>query len=140
MEVLTLIFGLIIEIIVLFYIIKILNEPTSNQSSITNLQQNINEMKNLRIFAQNTDNTIPFNEKSKLLVTHIIDKAYLKKQEVKINPNIKGNFILGDDRAFIFSGTFSKHTVGIWVFGKENLRILKDHFDEYWTNGYKPYH
>ena len=56
---------------------------------------------------------------------------------VKKHSGIKGNFIVGDDRALILAGTIKSDEVGIWTVEKDIVEQLNSEFEEMWAEGSK---
>jgi len=79
------------------------------------------------------DIEIPKN--SKVIVNKYRDKQMLAGLNVKSNPDLKGNFIIGDDRALILAGPVKKDEIGIWTVEKEIVDKLNDEFNELWSEG-----
>jgi len=82
------------------------------------------------------DATLPKN--AKIVVKQCKNKDILKGLNVKYNPNVKGSFILGDDRALILAGPFRDDEVAIVTVEKHVLIRLNEIFNEYWEKGVVP--
>lgn len=104
--------------------------PKSNHTD----RWNISEITNPKINAEYlVDVNIP--KGSKVVVNQYKDKDILKGIEARKNKNVKGNFILGDDRALILSGPIKKNEIGFWTVEEEVIVKLKKEFEENWTKG-----
>jgi hypothetical protein len=96
----------------------------------------ISEISNPRIIAEYLgDVEIP--KDSKLIVKKYKDKEMLKGLNVKEHSDIKGNFILGDDRALILAGPVKKDEIGFWTVEKDIVDRLNEQFDQLWSEGTK---
>ncbi len=62
------------------------------------------------------------------------NKDLFKGAEVKEHSGIRGNFILGDDRALILSGPIEENGLGIWTVEKAMLDKLNKYFEDSWFN------
>ncbi|HID25658.1 MAG TPA: hypothetical protein EYP23_04260 [Thermoplasmata archaeon] len=108
-------------------------EPTSRYVE----NWSLNNLSNPRIVAEYLlDADIPRN--AKVVVKQCKDISVLKGLDVKYNPNIKGCFALGDDRAIILAGPFKNNEVALINVEKHVLTRLNDVFEDYWGKGVKP--
>ena len=99
----------------------------------------IDEISNPRIIAENIgDITLPKN--AKVIVNQPQDKDKLLGMDVKTHSGIRGNFILGDDRALILSGPIKDDGLGIWTVEKGMLDKLNRYFEDSWSKGSKLQH
>jgi len=55
--------------------------------------------------------------------------------DVKEHNGIKGNYILGNDRALIISGPIKENELGFWTVEKEIIQKLNQQFNEMWAEG-----
>jgi len=62
------------------------------------------------------------------VVNEYQDGALLKGIEVKQHSDIRGNFILGDDRALILSGPIKQDELGVWTVEKDMLEKTQQIF------------
>lgn len=93
---------------------------------------NISEISNPKIMAEYLSNVdIPKN--SKVLFNKVKNKDVLTGVNAKEHSSIKGNFIVGDDRALILSGPVNKDEIGFWTVEKEIVRQLNEEFDAMWA-------
>ncbi|ENO12429.1 hypothetical protein MBGDC06_00087 [Thermoplasmatales archaeon SCGC AB-539-C06] len=136
MDVISLIIGFAIGMIVVGIAIELGTKRTTGTAPASRYAKkwSISEIANPRIMAEHMgDIEIPKN--SKVLVNVYKDKEILKGLEVKEHGKIKGNFIIGDDRALILAGPVKKDEVGFWTIEKEIVKKLNDEFEEMWTKG-----
>ena len=71
------------------------------------------------------------------IVNKYKDTQNLKGLDVRKNKDIKGNYIIGDDRALILAGPLKKDEVGFWTVEKEIVEKLNNEFFENWTKSSK---
>ena len=96
----------------------------------------ISEVSNPRIIAEYLgDINIPKN--TKIIVNKYKDAELLKDLDARKNKNIRGNFIIGDDRALILSGPIKEDEIGFWTIEKEIVDKLNNEFNEKWVNSLK---
>ena len=138
MDVISLILGFIIGVIVVGIAVEFGTKKKQNESpsSKHTKKWNISEISNPRIMAEYLgDVEIP--ENSKVVVNNYKDKDQLTGINVRRHTNIKGNYIIGDDRALILSGPVKKDEVGFWTVEKEIVEKLNNEFKQMWTEGTK---
>lgn len=134
MDIIALIIGFIIGVIVVGIAVEIgIKKVTSATPSSKHTKKwSISEISNPKIMAEYlSDVDIPKN--SKVIVNKYADKNMLAGLDVKEHNGIKGNFIVGDDRALILSGPLKKDEVGFWTVEEEIVKKLNQEFDEMWT-------
>ena len=103
-------------------------QPTSRPTH----KWSIDEISNPRIIAETLgDITLPKN--AKVVVNQIQDKGKLTGLTVKTHSGIRGNFILGDDRALILSGPIKDDELGVWTVEKGMLDKLNRYFEDSWS-------
>jgi hypothetical protein len=105
-------------------------------SSRTTQKWTMAEIKNPRIIAEYLGD-IDIPKKSRMVVNQYSDENLLKGLNVRKHSKIKGNFILGDDRALILSGPIKENEIGVWTVEKEILNKLNGYFEEAWSKGSK---
>ena len=94
----------------------------------------IDEIRNPKIMAEYlSDMELPKN--SKVLVNKYKSKDKLSGINAREHRGIKGNFIVGDDRALILAGPLKKNEVAFWTVEEDIVRQLNQEFDEMWTEG-----
>jgi hypothetical protein len=133
MDVLAFIIGLIIGVIAVGLAIELGMRRISKTQPATRPTHkwSIAEIANPRIIAENMgDIELPKN--AKIVVNEFQDGALLKGMDVKHHTGIRGNFILGDDRALILSGPIKQDELGIWTVEKEMLEKLNKYFEDSW--------
>ena len=93
---------------------------------------NFKEFQNPKIMAEYLgDIKLPSN--SKVLVNKFKDKELLNGINAKRSKMIKGNYILGEDRALILSGPLKSNEHAFWTVEKEIVNKLHSEFDELWS-------
>lgn len=138
MDIIAFIIGFILGVIVVGIAIEIGIKKVTNvtpSSKHTN-KWSISEISNPKIMAEYlTDVDIP--KDSKVIVNKYLDKNMLVGLDVKEHSGIKGNFIVGADRALILSGPLKKDEVAIWTVEEEIVKKLNQEFDEMWLEAEK---
>jgi len=136
MDVIALLIGFVIGVIVLGIAIEIGTKKTTHAvpTSKHTKKWSISEISNPKIMAEYlSDVDLPKN--SKIIVNNYKDKQMLAGLDVKEHRGIKGNFIVGDDRALILAGPIKNDEVGFWTVEKEIVETLNKEFDEMWAEG-----
>jgi len=138
MDVISLVIGFVIGVIVVSLAVEVGMKKTSKSEPTSRHAKNwdISEISNPRIMAEYLgDVEIPKN--SKVLVNRYKDEEMLEELNVKKHSGIKGNFIVGDDRALILAGPVKKDEMGFWTVEKEIVEKLNDEFEQMWAKGTK---
>ena len=138
MDIISLVIGFAIGVIVVGLAIEIGMKKSSQtpQASKHTKKWSISEISNPRIMAEYlSDVELPKN--SKVIVNRYKDKDMLAGLDVKEHKGIKGNYIVGDDRALILAGPVKKDEVGFWTVEKDIVEKLNQEFDEMWSEGTK---
>jgi len=92
----------------------------------------IDEITNPRVIAENMgDITLP--KDAKVVVNQFDDNYKFAGIDVKKHTGIRGNFILGDDRALILAGPVKNDELGIWTVEKPMLEKLNRYFEDSWS-------
>ena len=120
MDVVSLIIGFVIGLVVVGIAIELgtKRKPETSPASSHTKKWSISEITNPRVMAEHLgDVEIPKN--SKVLVNMYKDKEILKELNVREHEEIKGNFIVGDDRALILAGPVKKDEIGFWTVEKK---------------------
>ena len=91
----------------------------------------MDEIKNPRIIAEDLG-ALKLPKDARVVVNRFHDKNSLKDVQVRTHPGIRGNYILGDDRALIVSGTIAPNALGIWTIEKTMLDKLDEYFEDSW--------
>jgi hypothetical protein len=134
MDIVALIIGFILGVIVVGIAVEIgIKKVTSATPSSKHTNKwSISEISNPKIMAEYlSDVDLPKN--SKVIVNKCADRNMLAGLDAKEHSGIKGNFIVGDDRALILSGPLKKDEVGFWTVEEEIVKKLNQDFDEMWT-------
>ena len=138
MDIISLVIGFAIGVIVVGLAIEIGTKKSSQTTPASKHTKkwNISEISNPRIMAEYlSDVEVPKN--SKVIVNRYKDKNMLAGLDVKEHKGIKGNYIVGDDRALILAGPVKKDEVGFWTVEKNIVEKLNQEFDEMWSEGTK---
>jgi hypothetical protein len=141
MEIVAILIGFIIGVISVGLAIELGMKKTSSKqpASRPTHKWSIDEISNPRIIAENMgDITLPKN--AKVIVNQPQDTDKLMGMDVKTHSGIRGNFILGDDRALILSGPIKDDGLGIWTVEKGMLDKLNKYFEDSWSKGSKMQH
>lgn len=106
--------------------------PTSRRTTDWSLQ----EIKNPKIMAEYLgDIDIPRN--SQVLVhKYKADRDFNGSYARKGN-GLRGNYILGENRALILSGPVKHDELGFWTVEKEIVEQLHQEFDEQWNKAFE---
>lgn len=138
MDPIALIIGFVIGVVVVSLAIEVGLKKTSKTepASRHTKKWNISEISNPRIMAEYLGE-VELPENSKIIVNKYKDKKMLAGLDVKENSDIKGNFIIGEDRALIIAGPVKKDEVGFWTVEKEIVEKLNNEFDAMWAAGTK---
>jgi hypothetical protein len=138
MDIISLVIGFAIGVIVVGLAIEIGTKKSSQTppASKHTKKWSISEISNPRIIAEYlSDVELPKN--SKVIVSRYKNKEMLAGLDVKEHKGIKGNYIVGDDRALILAGPVKKDEVGFWTVEKDIVEKLNQEFDEMWSEGTK---
>lgn len=138
MDVLSVIIGIIIGIVTIGLAIELGMKKSSETqpASRPTHKWSISEISNPRIVAEYMGNMdLPKN--AKVIVNQYDNKDLFKGLNVKEHPGIRGNFILGDDRALILSGPIKEDELGIWTIEKSLLDKLTGYFEDSWSKATK---
>jgi hypothetical protein len=136
MDVVMFIIGFILGVVVVAIAIEIGVKRTAKTEPYTRSTKtwSIREVSKPRILAEYLgDVDIPRN--SKLLVNQYVNNRIFEGVEVRQHTGIKGNFVLGDDRALILAGPLKKDEIGVWTVEKDILEKLSAYFEAAWENG-----
>jgi hypothetical protein len=138
MDIISLIIGFAIGVVVVGLAIEIGMKKTSRTppASRHTKKWSIEEISNPRIMAEYLGDVKLPND-AKVLVNRYKDKTMFAGLDVKEHKGIKGNFIVGDDRALVLAGPVKKDEVGFWTVEKEIVDKLNADFDEMWAEGTK---
>jgi hypothetical protein len=135
MDILSLFIGFGIGVVIVAIAIEFGSKKTTKQmpSSRRTTDWSLNEIKNPKIMAEYLgDITIP--KQSRVLVNKYKTGRDFNGSYAKRNSGIRGNFILGDDRALILSGPVKHDELGFWTVEKEIVESLHQEFEDYWDS------
>jgi hypothetical protein len=110
-------------------------ESTTFQSTarLTSLWS-VSEIKKPRVVAEYIDD-VELPKDAKVVFKDCKNMRTLKDVEAKRNPNVKANFVVGEDRALILSGYLKEGELGIWVIDPSIIKKLEMEFDRLWKEG-----
>lgn len=137
MDILSLVIGFGIGVVVVAIAIEFGTKRTTKQtpSSRRTTDWSLQEIKNPKIMAEYLGNIdIPRNSQvlvHKYKTGRNFDGSYARKSN-----GIRGNYILGEDRALILSGPVKSDELGFWTVEKEIVDQLHQEFDSYWNNAF----
>lgn len=98
----------------------------------------LNNLPNPKIVAEYLLDAKNIPKNAKVVVKQCKDKGLLHGLEVRYNPNVKGSFIVGDDRAIILAGPFKDSEFALVTVDEHIVNKLKELFEDYWREGVKP--
>jgi hypothetical protein len=134
MDVLMFVLGLVLGVVAVGIAME-LGVRRVNRTSPATLpthKWSLQEISNPRIIAENMG-AIELPKNAKIVVNEFPDRDMFSGMEVKRHSGIRGNFILGDDRALILSGPIQENELGIWTVEKDMLRKLNKYFEDSWA-------
>jgi hypothetical protein len=133
MDVVAFIIGLLIGVITVGLAIEIgMRRVNKTQPGTRPTHKwSIAEIANPRIVAENMG-ALELPKNTKIVVNEYENVMTLKGIDVKHHSGIRGNFILGDDRALILSGPIKQDELGIWTVEKDMLEKLNKYFNDSW--------
>ncbi|RLF54911.1 MAG: hypothetical protein DRN13_01550 [Thermoplasmata archaeon] len=109
------------------------HEPASRFTS----KWSLDSLTNPRIVAEYLlDADIP--QGARIVVKQCKDKDKLRGLNVRYNPNVRGCFAIGEDRAIVLAGPFKENVPAMITVEKSILLKLNDLFDNYWNEGVTP--
>ena len=132
-DIISLVIGFAIGVIVVGLALEIGMKKTTPASKHTK-KWDISEIANPKIMAEYlSDVEIPKN--SRVIFNKCKNIEKLAGLNVRENGSIKGNFIIGDDRALILAGPVNRNEVGIWTVEKDIVKQLNEEFNQMWSEG-----
>ena len=138
MDIIALIIGFVFGVIIVGIVVEIGIKKVTNitPSSKPANKWSISEISNPKIMAEYLSD-VDLPRDSKIIVNKYADKNMLAGLDVKEHTGIKGNFIVGEDRALILSGPIKKDEVAFWTVEEEIVKKLNQEFDEIWLEAEK---
>jgi hypothetical protein len=133
-DIISLIIGFVIGVIVVGIAVEFGARKKGNDEPASRHTKNwsISEISNPKIMAEYLgDIDIPKN--AKILVNKYKDQELLNGLNAKKYSKIKGNYIVGDDRALILSGPIKNDELGFWTIEKDIVENLNYEFNEMWS-------
>lgn len=134
-DILSLFIGFGIGVVVVAIAIEFGTKRTTKQapSSRRTTDWSLQEIKNPKIMAEYLGD-IDIPKRSQVLVHKYKDGRDFNGSYAKKSTGIKGNYILGDNRALILSGPVKQDEIGFWTVEKEIVDQLHQEFDRHWNN------
>jgi hypothetical protein len=138
MDIVSLVIGFILGVIVVGIAVEIgLKKVTSKTPASKHTKKwSIDEISNPKIMAEYLSN-VELPKNSKVLVNKYKDRDLLTGLDAREHRGIKGNYIIGDDRALILAGPVKKDEVGFWTVEADIVNKLNQEFDEMWAEATK---
>ena len=138
MDIISLVVGFIIGVIVVALAVEMgLKKITSTTPSSKHTKSwSADEISNPKIMAEYLSK-VDLPKNSKVLVNKYKDKTILAGLDAREHKGIRGNFIVGDDRALILSGPLRKDEAAFWTVEEEIVKKLNQDFDEMWAEANK---
>ena len=138
MDIVSLVIGFITGVIVVALAFEMgLKKMTSTAPSSKHTKSwSADEISNPKIMAEYLSN-VDLPKNSKVLVNKYKDKTALAGMNAREHRGIRGNFIVGDDRALILSGPLRKDEAAFWTIEEGIVRKLNQEFDEMWAEADK---
>jgi len=138
MDIISLVVGFFIGVLVVGLAVEIglkkMNRTTP--ASKHTKKWSISEISNPKIMGEYISNVeIPKN--SKVLVNKYKDKELFAGLNAREHRGVRGNFIVGDDRALILAGPIKKDEVAFWTVEEDIVKKLNEQFDEMWAEASK---
>lgn len=88
----------------------------------------LNEFKNPLIVAEKLHITPPGNAKV------VVSNTVLQKGNVKKHPGVRGNFVLGENRALLFTGEIKPGKLALWTIDEVIIKKLRNEFYRLWED------
>jgi len=134
MEIVSLVIGFILGVILVGIVVEIGAKKTASTTPASRpaKEWSISEISNPKIMAEYLSD-IDLPKGSKIIVNKYKNKEKLAGLNVREHKGIKGNYIIGDDRALILAGPVKKDEIGFWTVEKEIIEKLNSEFDEMWN-------
>lgn len=130
--------GAIIGIVIAFLMVEIGMKKilpwaeTSRLTSMWSLDE-IKGNKPLLVVAEYIEYQLP--KDSRVIVKQRTGTAMLRSTQTVVNPNVTGNFAVGEDRALIFSGHIKDGVFAIWTTNEKIISRLTSEFNRLWLEG-----
>ena len=136
MDIVSLVIGFILGVILVGIVVEIGAKKTASTTPASRpaKEWSISEISNPKIMAEYLSD-IDLPKGSKIIVNKYKNKEKLAGLNVKEHKGIKGNYIIGDDRALILAGPVKKDEIGFWTVEKEIIETLNKEFEKMWMEG-----
>ena len=132
--------GVIIGVIITFFVVEIGMRkifPWSESSRLTSVWD-LNEIKGIKpllIVCENIEQAVEFPKESNIVLKNRETATLIKHKNVVVNQNVNANFVIGEDRALIFSGYIKKDAFVIWTSNEKIITRLSAEFNKLWREG-----
>lgn len=132
--------GVIIGVIITFFVVEIGMRkifPWSESSRLTSVWD-LNEIKGIKpllIVCENIEQAVEFPKESNIVLKNKETATLIKHKNVVVNQNVNANFVIGEDRALIFSGYIKKDAFVIWTSNEKIITRLSAEFNKLWREG-----
>lgn len=132
-DILSLVVGFLIGVIIVAIAVEFgFKKKTKPMPSSRRTEDwSIDELDNPKVMAEYLG-SVMLPKNSKVLVNRFKDKDLMKGLQARRNTQIRGNYILGSDRALILAGPVKQEELGFWTVEKEIVKSLHEEFDRYW--------
>jgi len=138
MDVISLVVGFFVGVLVVGLAVEVgikkMNRATP--ASKHTKKWSISEISNPKIMGEYIS-TVEIPKNSKVLVNKYKDKEVFAGLDAREHKGVRGNFIVGDDRALILAGPIKKDEVAFWTVEEDIVRKLNEQFDEMWAEASK---
>lgn len=127
MEIISLIIGFVVGVVAISLAIELgwRKEEAPEKCKIAR-RWNVREIKNPLVMAEKIKLEMPMNAKMIVAVHTPFSK------NAKMDSNVKGNVIIGDTRALIFSGEIREGQLAFWTIDENIIRTLRNKFYNVW--------
>ena len=141
MDIVAILIGFVIGVVTVGLAIEIGMKKTTRglPASRPTHKWSLDEIPNPKIIAEDMGD-ISLPKTSKVVVNQYRDKEQFVGIEAKEHSGIRGNFILGEDRALILSGPLTENGLGIWTVEKGMIEKLNKYFEDSWSKASRMQH
>lgn len=136
MDMVALVLGFVIGVVLVAVAVELGMKKSNKLSPASKHTKkwDISEITNPKIMAEYlVDVDLPKN--SRIIVNQCKDKGILQGLNAKKHNGVRGNYIVGDNRALILAGPVKKDEMAFWTVEKEIIEKLNSDFDEMWAKG-----
>lgn len=139
MDILSLVVGIILGVIVAGMAIELASKKSSSspeRTSRISYTWGFAEIHNPKIVAEYLDD-IDVPDDARVVCQKCKNEAKLVEKEIQMkhNNDISANFIVGDNRALILSGSVRYGEMGVWTVDPIIISKLQGEFERLWAEG-----